>query len=365
MIKQNKSALAIFANTLLIATICGCDRQVQYVEPLVAATNASEPTVTESRTSESLKSTKPADSTNPTESAKPSERTEHKPAERPTNNIRTAEAPAEANVASATKPEKPDPKTLVMKNYTAFIEVAKFYREENATATRDYPADVTQMKKTLEQLESIAADSPEFLGAHEAVAEVAFELSLIMQEHMKSPAAASGVAALLPYTIDSLKVDAWKEFRKAASMGSQNAYTYDRLARLKLTRTGGRWEDTELVENILESMRLAPEAGISVRLLVLALLNSSFINSGAFDKQLVQILPAQKGNARKELERALDFLENEWEEGQRHAERAAILGHIDVTSQNEMMRNAKLKGMIRAALGIGPFERRNKSTAKK
>ena len=265
---------------------------------------------------------------------------------------------------SMESPPKPKPEDQVVNFYTEFLEIAEFYNDKNATSTRDFAEDMTRMKKAFEELEKIALNAPDCTVAHEAVAEIAFELALIMEGNIKSESAAAGFGALLPYTIDSLRDTAWKTFRKAASQGSQNAYTYDRLARLKLIKTG-RWEDTELVENILESMRLAPENGMSIRMLVLALLNSSFINSGAFDNELVRVLPMQQGNAKAELERSLDFLEGEWEVGQKHAERAAILGYIDVGSQREMMRNAKLKGMLRAALRIGPFERRNKATAKK
>lgn len=344
MLKHNNAALVIVTNTLIMLTVCGCDRTVQFVEPAATIVNNLVPNAAESSTSV------------PAESAVE---------DRPADKGQLAATPMEPPVAVLATPEKPKPETLVMKNYTEFIEVAKSYREENAAKTRDFGADITLMKKSFEQLEHIAAEFPDSTIAHCAAGEAAFELAALIQEHLKSDAGVAGIAALLPHTMLSLRDYAWKELRMAAMQGSQNAYTYDRLARLKLLKTGGRWEDPELVEYLLESMRLAPEDGVSIRLLVLALLNSSFINSGAFDNVLVQVLPAQKENARAELERALDFLENEWEESQRHAERAAILGYIDHGSRSEMMRNAKLKGMLRAALGIGPFERRTKATAKK
>lgn len=342
MINRNSAALVIVTNALVILALFGCDRRVQIVEP-AAIVSTLAPDAAESSTS-----TRP----------------EPVKEERPTEVAKSAANPTEIPVAVLAKPEKPDPETLVIKNYTEFIEVAKFYREENAAKTRDFGADISQMKKSFEQLERIAAEFPDSTVAHCAAGEVAFELAAMIQEHLKSDAGVAGIAALLPYTMLSLRDYAWKELRMAAMQGSQNAYTYDRLARLKLIKTGGRWEDPELVEYLLESMRLGPEDGVSIRMLVLALLNSSFINSGAFDHVLIQVLPAQKENARAELERALDFLENEWEESQRHAERAAIMGYIDNGSRSEMMRNAKLKGMLRAALGIGPFDRRTKSTAK-
>lgn len=245
----------------------------------------------------------------------------------------------------------PSPDELAAKLYDDIFAIARPYLSDTNPNTSNLKSDSHKLKSMLDELISLTLETPDCLIAQEALGAATFAFVAIAESLKEDPnSSLMAQFDMHPYDADTLRVYCWKASRKAADLGSTSAATYHRLACLKLHRTGGRWQDAELIEYLLESIKLDPESGVNIGILTVALLNSNFLESEQFDLPIVTALAAQKGNARKEVSRVFELLQKDWDSGQFQAERAAILGHIDHEAQRDLMRHGKLKAFFQLAL---------------
>lgn len=258
--------------------------------------------------------------------------------------------PASESMESRALPP-PSPEEVATKLYEDILAIAQPYLSEPNENQRDAKSDSRKLKSMLEELISLTLETPDCLIAQEALGSATFAFVAIDEVLKKDTNSSSrSKFEMHPYDADTLRVYCWKASRKAADLGSTSAATYHRLACLKLHRTGGRWQDAELIEYLLESIKLDPESGVNIGILSVALLNSNFLESEQFDLPILMALTAQKGSAKKEVRRIFELLEKDWDSGQFQAERAAILGHIDYEAQRDLMRHGKLKALFQLAL---------------